>query len=100
MSHVTFRTNAPLLFVLLLVPSAQGASSPLRFKQGDTVSAIAFSPDGKTIVSASWDSSVRLWEVANGHPIRSFSGHQAQVECVAFSPDGKQIASAGWDRTL
>lgn len=91
---------ALLVLVLLPVHSAQGESSPVRAKQGDTVSAIAFAPDGKTLVSASWDKTVRLWDVTNGNEIRSCIGHQAQVECVSFSPDGKQIASAGWDRTL
>lgn len=100
MSPQPRRFSDSLVLFLLLVPAAQGEPSPVRVKQGDTISAIAFSPDGKTLVSASWDRTVRLWDVATGKEMRAFIGHQAQVECVAFSPDGKQIASAGWDRTL
>jgi WD40 repeat protein len=36
------------------------------------VDAIAFSPDGKTLASGSWDHSVKLWDVATGKEIRSF----------------------------
>jgi WD40 repeat protein len=63
---------------------------------------VAFSPDGKTVATASFDKSVKLWDVANGKQIKSFegpSGHQSLVLCVAFSPDGQLLASGGQDNT-
>ncbi len=64
--------------------------------------AIAFSPDGKTLASASLslDRTVRLWNVATGELIRPLEGHASMVLSVAFSPDGKILASASSDRTV
>ena len=61
---------------------------------------VAFSPGGETLASASYDKSVRLWEVATGNEIQRYQGHENPVESVAFSPDGKTIASASQDNTI
>jgi WD40 repeat protein len=68
----------------------------------ERILAIAFSPDGQTLASASGDHSVRLWSVASGQELRRCLGHQGFVQSVAFAPDGKTLASAGenirlWD---
>ena len=57
------------------------------------------SPDGKTLASASWDRTVRLWPLAGGAP-RVLEGHQQNVNGVAFTPDGKSLVSAGYDLTV
>ncbi|BAZ49856.1 WD-40 repeat-containing protein [Nostoc sp. NIES-4103] len=61
---------------------------------------VAFSPDGKTIASASLDNTVKLWNVATGEEIAILKGHSDEVRDVAFSPDGKTIASASLDKTV
>lgn len=58
-----------------------------------------FSPDGKTIISASFDKTARLWDVKTGQEIRQFIGHSDGLWNVAFAPDGKTIATASTDGT-
>ncbi|NJM74339.1 MAG: hypothetical protein HC862_32210 [Scytonema sp. RU_4_4] len=61
---------------------------------------VAFSPDGKTIASGSWDNSIKLWDVATGKELKTLKGHSSEVQSVAFSPDGKTIASGSRDKTV
>ncbi|MCP5107084.1 MAG: NACHT domain-containing protein, partial [bacterium] len=64
------------------------------------VNACAVSPDGKTVLSASDDGTLRLWEAASGKEIRVFTGHKRAVNACAFSPDGTRLVSASVDKTL
>jgi WD40 repeat protein len=66
----------------------------------DEVRVIAFSPDGKTLVSVSDDCTVRLWDVATGAHRQTLEGHSDYVTAVVFSPDGKTLASASSDCTV
>jgi WD40 repeat protein len=65
-----------------------------------SVSAVAFSPDGKTLASASWDKTAKLWDVATGRELRALAGHSGSVWCAAFAPDGKTLATGSLDRTV
>jgi WD40 repeat protein len=62
------------------------------------VVALAFSPDGRMLVSGGMDGTLRLWEVATGRQRRVLEGHtHGAVASVGFSPDGRTIASGGVD---
>jgi WD40 repeat protein len=64
------------------------------------VDGIAFSPDGHWLASGSADSTIKLWDVATGHELRTLTGHTGWVRCLCFNPDGRIIASGGADRTI
>jgi RNA polymerase sigma factor (sigma-70 family) len=57
------------------------------------ISSLAFSADGTTIVSGSYDQTARLWESASGKPMATLEATQA-IHGVAISPDGRVIAAA------
>jgi WD40 repeat protein len=77
----------------------------LRYFKGhtDIVRSIAFSPDGKNlltgggIMSSKGDNTIRLWDVATAKQIKRIGQHAFEVHAVAFSLDGRTIASGGYD---
>jgi WD40 repeat protein len=65
----------------------------------DRVSSVAFSPDGRFVVTGSQDSTAKLWDVATGKELRTFGGHSHDVLSVAFSPDGRYVVTGNGDKT-
>ncbi|KAJ5990302.1 hypothetical protein N7522_010509 [Penicillium canescens] len=67
--------------------------------QSDTVMSMAFSPNGKQIVTGSTDTTIRRWDITIG-ATQNVVGHSGRVVTVAISPDGKVIASGSTDNTI
>jgi len=76
------------------------AQAPREFK-GHTglVYSVAFSPDGKTLATGSFDNTVKLWDTPFSIPLREYA-HADGVNAVALSQDGTRIAGAGKDGTI
>ena len=61
---------------------------------------VAYSPDGKRIVSGSSDKTLKVWDAATGQDLLTLKGHTNSVTSVCSSPDGRRIVSASADKTV
>jgi len=64
------------------------------------VNTVAWSPNGKSIVSGCRDNTAKVWDVATGKNVFTYVDHTGWVYVVAWSPDGTRIASASTDATV
>src|SRR6516164_5206136 len=89
------------LVVAIAVPYVAAAEEPMVLKEHTGwVGAIAFSPDGKLLATASADKSVKLWEVDGGKVKATLTGHDDYVCALAFARDGKALATGSYDKTV
>ena len=88
--RVTATADGPII----RLERSDGTTSELVGHRLD-VSSIAFSPDGKRLVSAGRDHDAILWDVETGKALRSLRGHFGSVADAQFSPDGRWIVTAG-----
>lgn len=92
-----------------LLPGARGEwveadNKPRVFVQmghpSGPIQSVAISPDGRFALSAGLENTVKLWEIASGREIRTFTGHSAIVSSVVFSPNGRHALSGSYDGSL
>lgn len=84
---------------LLVVDLEREQRRPAQSHTG-VVHDVRFAPDGKTIASAGFDGTVRIWDAASGKVAHVLEGHGDRVSRVSYRHDGKMLASAGYDRTV
>jgi WD40 repeat protein/formylglycine-generating enzyme required for sulfatase activity len=82
-------------------PTPLVATATLVLKgHSDNVGNVAFSPDGKRIVSSSNDKTLKVWDAETGKEMLTLKGHSGIVTSGAFSPDGKRIVSCSMEDTM
>ena len=66
----------------------------------DRINSISYSPDGIYVASASYDATIKLWDVHKMEAVKTYEGHTNKILSVEFSNDGRLILSASEDRTV
>ncbi|MCS7073903.1 MAG: caspase family protein [Bacteroidia bacterium] len=89
------------ILFLVLVPDINLAQKyKILAEHKAAVNAVAFSPNGKLLATASSDRKIIVWNALTGEKIRELTGHTASVNSIDFSPDGKYLASGSSDKTV
>src|SRR5579875_2303931 len=91
-----------IAFPLICLSVASARAQAIQELRGhhDAVYALAFRPDGERMATASFDHTIKVWDVESGRVARTFTGHQDKVLALAYSADGRHLASAGLDGTI
>jgi len=92
--------NLDKRFEIRLLAAALSSELLVLAAHEKQVNALAVSPDGRTLASASADGTIRLWNAQTGVRIMELKGHTLPVNTLAFSPDGRTLASGSDDTTI
>lgn len=86
--------------VIRLYDVANGTLEALLKGHDDVVHSLAFSLDGKHLISGSADQTAIIWDVASARRLRTLKGHRAQIYGVGFTIDGERAITGSFDQTL
>ncbi len=96
----TLRFPEGLPALRLKHPVKTGGSVRTLEEHRGPVMGCAVTPDGQRVVSASWDKTLKVWEVETGQVVVTLEGHEGGVSGCAVTPDGRRVVSASEDGTL
>ncbi len=104
MTSVAWHPSVELLAVgigqrVVLWDAATAAALATLTGHTNWINAVAFSPDGTRLATASNDGTARIWDTATAAPLATLTGHTGPVNAVAFSPDGTRLATGSHDGT-
>lgn len=102
LNNVLDHQHATAWFRPLLPSLVAPGEALLRTLHGhrDHILAVAMTFDGRQVVSASIDESLKVWDLAKGQEVHTLSAHRGAVMAVVITPDGRQVVSGSGDRTL
>jgi WD40 repeat protein len=87
--------------ILLSSPTFSVAQTTATLKgHKNTITCLAFVPDGRTLLSGAKDGTVLVWDLAARKVRATLPGHKDMVTAVAVSPDGQTLATGGIDRNV
>ncbi len=93
-----------VLFVIMYNPLAaaelQISKAVKQWEQTAEVNRVIFSPDGRWLVSATNDNTVKVWHVQSGELQHNLQGHPSQVKLIAFSPNSEWLATVDSDNFI
>jgi len=94
-------THLAVCIFLLFIGCLQAADVPfIEIKGGNVrVFSVAFSPDGKTVVTGDTDGTTRIWDATSGKVLKTLRGHTHFVVSAVFSSDGKRVVTSSQDGT-
>jgi WD40 repeat protein len=87
-------------WVIRLYDFASGKLVALLKGHSNVVHALAFSSDGKRLISGGSDEWAIIWDVEGRKLLHRLQGHTAQIYAVAFTPDGERAVTGSYDSTL
>ncbi|RKP24249.1 guanine nucleotide binding protein beta subunit [Syncephalis pseudoplumigaleata] len=94
------RDNSILVWNLVREEGRYAKPSKRLTGHNHFVQDVVISSDGQFALSASWDKTLRLWDLKTGHTTRRFIGHEKDVLSVSFSADNRQIVSGSRDKSI
>lgn len=69
----------------------------VQLNHANPITAMALSSDGRLLVTASWDKTLRLWDATSGQELRRFEGYKGVIKAVALSPNSELLLAGGED---
>ncbi|MFN6454393.1 MAG: ribosome assembly protein 4 [Nostoc sp. EfeVER01] len=103
-SDTRMQTVATLRQAVYLQPNEKKENRPIEVNtlegHSNGVISVAFSPNRQQLASASYDKTIKIWDVSSGKLLKTLTGHSESVYSVVYSPNGQQLASASTDKTI